>query len=235
MLVKKLGLFIMLCSSLLVTVGCGNQAPKSQHESSKSTQKASSESAQKASSESAQKASSESAQKASSESAQKASSESTKKATNLIDSSLIGTWYGYNSYKSKIDTIKITGNKITTNGDITELHPTSERTAADKALLAGSSTAGNSKADTYRMHHWGSFISMRDSDGRKWLDVRGWYQSAGDGTYYGVKTRLINGHNTPVLTLAGGAGIWASQHFYPTMADAKKMTDTKFNDEHTQD
>ena len=257
-LVKKMGIVVVLCCSLLVAVGCGKQSGSTEQQSSESAQKissekakkassesakkassesakkASSESAQKASSESAKKASSESAQKASSESAKKASSESAKKANNLIDSSLIGTWYGYNEYESKLDTINITGNKIITNGNVTELHLTSERTAADKALLAGSSTAGNSKVDTYKESHWGSFVSLHGEDGRKWLDVRGWYQSAGAGSYYGVKNRVINGRSIPVLTIAGGAGIWASQHFYQDKADANKMSDTMFDDEPSQ-
>ena len=240
-LVKKMGIVVVLCCSLLVTVGCGKQSGSTEQQSSESAQKissekakkASSESAKKASSESAKKASSESAQKASSESAQKASSESAKKANNLIDSSLIGTWYGYNKYESKLDTINITGNKIITNGNTTEIHSDSERTAADKALSAGSGTIDDNK-DTYKFKHWGSVRSTNEENGRKWLNVKGWYQSAGTGSFYGVKNRVINGRSIPVLTLADGAGMWASQHFYQDKADANKMSDTMFDDEPSQ-
>lgn len=39
-----------------------------------------------------------------------------------------------------------------------------------------------------------------------WLNVYGWYQSAGDGEYYKVMTENINGKNVPILTAASGAG-----------------------------
>lgn len=152
-----------------------------------------------------------------------------------VSSELAGTWYGYSEYSKQseqIDTLEIAGNKLTLNGETTELHQDSERTSQDRELLSGKGDPN--QIDKNKMDNWG-VIKEFDVEGRHWLNVRGWYQSAGDGSYYGVKSRNIDGETMPVLTIAGGAGMWPSQHLYPTKAAALSMKDTKFDDEHNQE
>lgn len=156
-------------------------------------------------------------------------------ASYQVPSELAGTWYGYSEYSKQseqIDTLEIAGNKLTLNGETTELHQDSERTSQDRELLSGKGDPN--QIDKNKMDNWG-VIKEFDVEGRHWLNVRGWYQSAGDGSYYGVKSRSIDGQTMPVLTIAGGAGMWPSQHFYPTKAAALSMKDTKFDDEHNQE
>lgn len=152
-----------------------------------------------------------------------------------VPSELVGTWYGYSEYSKQpeqIDTLEIAGNKLTLNGETTELHQDSERTSQERELLSGKGDPN--QIDKNKMDNWG-VIKEFDVEGRHWLNVRGWYQSAGDGSYYGVKSRNIDGETMPVLTIAGGAGMWPSQHLYPTKAAALSMKDTKFDDEHNQE
>ncbi|SPS03967.1 hypothetical protein LAS9624_00799 [Latilactobacillus sakei] len=152
-----------------------------------------------------------------------------------VPSELAGTWYGYSEYSKQpeqIDTLEIAGNKLTLNGETTELHQDSERTSQERELLSGKGDPN--QIDKNKMDNWG-VIKEFDVEGRHWLNVRGWYQSAGDGSYYGVKSRNIDGETMPVLTIAGGAGMWPSQHLYPTKAAALSMKDTKFDDEHNQE
>lgn len=156
-------------------------------------------------------------------------------ASYQVPSELVGTWYGYSEYSKQpeqIDTLEIAGNKLILNGETSELHLDSERTSQDYDLANGKGDP--SQMDKNKGANWG-IISELDNEGRHWLNVRGWYQSAGAGTYYGVKSRSIDGQTMPVLTIAGGAGMWPSQHFYPTKAAALSMKDTKFDDEHNQE
>lgn len=152
-----------------------------------------------------------------------------------VPSELAGTWYGYSEYSKQpeqIDTLEISGNKLILNGETSELHLDSERTSQDRDLANGKGDP--SQMDKNKGANWG-IISEFDNEGRHWLNVRGWYQSAGAGTYYGVKSRSIDGQNMPVLTIAGGAGIWPDEHLYPTKAAALSMKDTKFDDEHNRE
>ncbi|XRJ98216.1 DUF4767 domain-containing protein [Latilactobacillus sakei] len=152
-----------------------------------------------------------------------------------VPSELAGTWYGYSEYSKQpeqIDTLEIAGNKLILNGETSELHLDSERTSQDRDLANGKGDP--SQMDKNKGANWG-IISEFDNEGRHWLNVRGWYQSAGAGTYYGVKSRSIDGQNMPVLTIAGGAGIWPDEHLYPTKAAALSMKDTKFDDEHNRE
>lgn len=156
-------------------------------------------------------------------------------ASYQVPSELVGTWYGYSEYSKQpeqIDTLEIAGNKLILNGETSELHLDSERTSQDHDLANGKGDP--SQMDKNKGANWG-IISEFDNEGRHWLNVRGWYQSAGAGTYYGVKSRSIDGQNMPVLTIAGGAGIWPDQHLYPTKAAALSMKDTKFDDEHNRE
>lgn len=55
--------------------------------------------------------------------------------------------------------------------------------------------------------------------GYHWIWTYGWQQSAGDGTYYNL--HKFGKHK--VLTVADGAGIWTSAHYYRSKKVAKKM------------
>ncbi|WGI20061.1 DUF4767 domain-containing protein [Latilactobacillus sakei] len=150
-----------------------------------------------------------------------------------VPSELAGTWYGYSEYSDQPDKIDVTtfkGNEQTINGRSSTLHLANERTSEDQAVLDNKST----NIDNFKISNWGLAHEF-DNEGRHWLNIRGWYQNAGVGEYYGVKIRDVNGQTMPVLTQAGGAGIWPDEHFYPTKAAALSMKDTKFDDEHNQE
>lgn len=157
----------------------------------------------------------------------------TPKAGYQVPKELVGTWYGYSKYSEQpdqIDVMTIKGNLMTTNGVISSLHTDSERTPADRAALHSD---GGAVPDPAK-ENWG-VASPLDQEGRIWLNIRGWYQSAGDGTYYSVKERNINGKMTPVLTEASGAGIWSEMHYYSNKETAISMGETRFDDEHYND
>ena len=55
--------------------------------------------------------------------------------------------------------------------------------------------------------------------GYRWIHTYGWQQTAGDGDYFNL--HKFGKHK--VLTLANGAGIWVSAHYYRSKSVAKKM------------
>lgn len=60
--------------------------------------------------------------------------------------------------------------------------------------------------------------------GYHWIWVYGWQQSAGAGDYYNL--HKFGKHQ--VLTVAGGAGVWGSTHYYRSKAVAKKLAAKRY-------
>ncbi|KRM87558.1 hypothetical protein FD19_GL001069 [Lacticaseibacillus thailandensis DSM 22698 = JCM 13996] len=145
-----------------------------------------------------------------------------------------GTWYSYTSgsdYEPAGYTkVVISGNKMTTSqGDTTEyteLHDTSEYTAAERRFM----DCGNYDGfvmDEYRSDHWGKTDTF-EANGYQWFNVRGWYQSAGDGESFCVINRSVDGQTVPVLTTGYGAGTWVDKHMYRTPELAHQQADVDY-------
>lgn len=147
--------------------------------------------------------------------------ESTVAALSQFPKNMQGTWYGV-SY-GKLYTLSIAGNKLT-QGDMTqEAHPLSERTEADNK--ASMSLDENSRS---ARQYWIELLidpPFKDGD---WIDVYGWYQSAGAGSFYRVIPRTLDGQRVNVMDTASGAGQWLDCHFYPTKEMAYKYKDLTF-------
>ncbi|WP_461213929.1 DUF4767 domain-containing protein [Lacticaseibacillus sp. GG6-2] len=187
------------------------------------------------SSSSSSQASSSSRQVASSSQSSSSSSQSTTtKSTNhavVFDQQYQHTWYSYSAYDHKVHTQTFAANSIIMdNGTPQPVYSINERTAADKAYLQ-STDAGN-PPDQAKMS-WGAAMNLKDTDGVSYINVRGWYQTAGAGGYYRIATRNLDGQSQPVLETASGAGMWVDSNYYLTRALAEKYQDQKYPDEHT--
>lgn len=136
-----------------------------------------------------------------------------------------GTWYTYDKDSDKMMSITISGNKLTDSedpNDVTEVHKItdSEKQANENT---NPSTIDSSK------RNWAYFNHING-----WLNVYGWYQSAGDGEYYKVMTENINGKDVPVLAAASGAGIWLDNNYYRSQDLAQQQQDTTYDGESTR-
>lgn len=132
-----------------------------------------------------------------------------------------GTWYTYDKTDDKVTSITISGNKLTGSedpNDVTEVHK-----ITDSEKQANKSTIDSSR------RNWAYFNHING-----WLNVYGWYQSAGDGEYYKVMTENINGKNVPVLAAASGAGIWLDSNYYRSQDLAQQQQDTTYDGESTR-
>lgn len=140
----------------------------------------------------------------------------------VFDQSFQGTWYSQNGQMT------ITGNSIQDpeygNQPVYDIQ---ERTANDTAALNGDST----KMDPAK-EEWGAAYRF-SQDGKSWVNVRGWYQSAGAGGFYAVTNRNLGGKTVPVLETASGGGMWVDRNYYPTQALANQYGATIYPDEHT--
>ncbi|WP_461213931.1 DUF4767 domain-containing protein [Lacticaseibacillus sp. GG6-2] len=164
----------------------------------------------------------------SSSSSQPTATESTSHAV-VFDQQYQHTWYSYSVDDQAVHTLTITANSINIdNGKPEPVYQASERTAEDKALME----SANSNSDLSKMS-WGAASNYKDSDGVAYINVQGWYQSAGDGGYYRVVTRNLDGQSQPVLETAYGAGAWVGDNYYLTRALAEKYQDQTYPDEHT--
>lgn len=143
-------------------------------------------------------------------------------AFNLPDD-MQGTWYSEDKYADN-PTITISGNQIKTKSDSLSLYKKDKNFDADNA--------GQGVQDATK--DWGSAASI-EQDGLHWIDVRGWCQGAGDGTYYTVTTENVDGHQVTVLVVAGGAGIWTDAVYYQTPRLAHQYKNTKYDNLHYQD
>ncbi|GKT03765.1 hypothetical protein [Furfurilactobacillus entadae] len=160
------------------------------------------------------------------------SHQSTTARTAHFPASFNKTWYGINADTKKLDQLTFAGNKLMSGDTTVLIHTVTNRTAADKAILSGkrqvSTTSEKNKRD-----HWAIYSSVTYK-GQRWINLKGWYQSAGDGDFYRVGQETINGKKTPVLFAAGGADVWTNQHFYTSKRLANQMKDHHFEDDRIQ-
>lgn len=82
--------------------------------------------------------------------------------------------------------------------------------------------------------NWGK-ASYLNIDDERWLNVRGWTQSAGDGESYAVKTETIDGKQVKVLVVGGGAENWVDAVYYQSKDMAQQNANKKFDDLHYRD
>ncbi|MFD1392348.1 DUF4767 domain-containing protein [Lacticaseibacillus jixianensis] len=154
--------------------------------------------------------------------AQAASAKATRKAGHAVifDRPFQRTWY------SQKGQLTITANAIQApeygNQPVYDIR---ERTASDTAALNGDAT----KMDPAK-EDWGA-ADRFVQDGKHWVSVRGWYQSAGAGGFYAVTNRSLGGQTVPVLESAYGAGMWVDTNYYPTQALANQYGATIYPDE----
>lgn len=128
-----------------------------------------------------------------------------------------GTWYGYPA-SSPLTTVTIQGNRMSlSNGSVTELHNGKQRSVADKAVASGKGTINHDHGN------WMLINGKITARGLNWINILGWYQGAGAGTFYAVTTDNVSGKQVPVLVAAGGAQISPYARYYPTKADANAM------------
>lgn len=80
-----------------------------------------------------------------------------------------------------------------------------------------------------------SRTSFWDCHGMHWLNIQGWCQGAGDGSFFAVHTETIDGKKVKVLVQAGGATIATDAVYYQTQSLAHQNKDTKFDDLHYAD
>lgn len=80
-----------------------------------------------------------------------------------------------------------------------------------------------------------SRTSFWDCHGMHWLNIQGWCQGAGDGSFFAVHTETIDGKKVKVLVQAGGATIATDAVYYQTQSLAHQNKDTEFDDLHYAD
>lgn len=127
-------------------------------------------------------------------------------------SNMQGTWYTYDSMSDQVITLKIDGNKVTSEGITLEVH----KITPDQIKQ---NTANPPSSDSSH-RYWAYFKS---SNG--WLNVYGWYQSAGTGTFYKVDTEDVNGQQVPVLEQASGASMNIDHKYYQSKNMAMQQKD----------
>ncbi|GAX00766.1 hypothetical protein [Secundilactobacillus silagei] len=67
--------------------------------------------------------------------------------------------------------------------------------------------------------------------GAFWTNTMGWNQTAGDGDSYKVETKRFHYRKIRVLSVAGGAENWISDHFYTHKRIAHKLGNHHFSGE----
>lgn len=140
-----------------------------------------------------------------------------------------GTWYSADY--DELSTITITGNELSFDeGDdsgTTKVYKQDPHFLDDENT-ATDETVNNATKDWGR----GYFFNLY---GSRWLNVRGWTQTAGDGSSYTVKTETVDGKPVKVLVSAGGAKNDVDEVFYQSKDMAQQQAGTKFDDLHYAD
>lgn len=154
-------------------------------------------------------------------------SNSQKDAPDNFPSNMQGTWYSYDHSDDQVNTMTISGNKITFSNspdDTVEIH---KITDAEKQA---NEQTNNPDAQDQNKQHWAYFNHFNG-----WLQVYGWYQSAGDGSFYKVLNENVNGQNVPVLATASGAGMWLDANYYRSQDLAQQQKGTTYPGENSRD
>lgn len=135
-----------------------------------------------------------------------------------VPSNMRGTWY------SKDGKITFGKNTVMTDGDTGYLYKQSKAFANDESNYNNQSIM-NATKDWRR-------ASIFDHDGMHWLNIQGWLQNAGDGSFFAVHNETIDGQSVEVLVMGGGAEIWTDAVYYRSQSMANQNGDRKFSDLH---
>ncbi|QNQ82198.1 hypothetical protein FP435_04170 [Lactobacillus sp. PV037] len=136
-----------------------------------------------------------------------------------IPSEYQGTWYGYDS-EGKEEKITFEGSKIITEEGSTQLRKVNIKKLPD--------IPSEKQAVAAKDYSRALIVSV---DGIQYINVRGYFQGAGDGGYYGAHTEK----GQPVIVTAHGAGAWADGVYWKSPELAKQYKDEKFDDLNYQD
>lgn len=128
-----------------------------------------------------------------------------------------GTWYGVDPFDGKMHTLVIKGNELTEDGHTLQCMTMKAWTPEDESIINNPQEAQN----TWKQDHWGKAQWM-NAQGHRWANIRGWYQSAGDGESYCLDQENVNGQNVPVILEAGGAMFTVDETFYRSQSLAKQ-------------
>jgi len=233
---KVLGLVEVFGVAVLL-FGCGSQEKQeTKRDSSQKTEKKVSSSQSKKKSSSTKTSSSSNMAASSSQTKEKDANESgiddTGRKRVSFPANMQGTWYGWDKYNKQIQTVTFSGNKWAISGkdgNTSYAYDGSVRTDEDKAVLENP----GKEMDQAKAEKWASLGKTsidkdpisQDGSPVEIINLKGWYQNAGAGTYYYITTVDINGQPTPVLTQASGAGIWVDMHYYRAEDLAAKQKD----------
>ncbi|GEO69903.1 hypothetical protein [Levilactobacillus acidifarinae] len=132
-----------------------------------------------------------------------------KRTERTLPKSIRGTWWHYDG-KGHYGKTTITAKKIKSRS-----YSSGEWFKYSTAIHSRKLSANPDKLKIH--NNWGVISGHYHG----WTDVRGWNQSAGDGTYYKLSQRQYHGKKVRVLKLAGGAGIETYSHQYTTKKLAK--------------
>lgn len=135
-----------------------------------------------------------------------------------------GTWYSADNDDDS--TMTISDHAMVIDGDDLKLYHQDAQYARDNEQPSDEQVKATKD--------WGRTQFLHD-DGGTWLNVQGWFQGAGDGTSYMVKTENIDGKSVKVLVVGEGAENWVTAVYYPTKAMAQQQADQKYDDLHYQD
>lgn len=135
-----------------------------------------------------------------------------------------GTWYSADNDDDS--TMTISDHAMVIDGDDLKLYHQDAQYARDNEQPSDEQVSATKD--------WGRTQFLHD-DGGTWLNVQGWFQGAGDGTSYMVKTENIDGKPVKVLVVGEGAENWVTAVYYPTKAMAQQQADQKYDDLHYQD
>ncbi|WP_143462521.1 hypothetical protein [Levilactobacillus enshiensis] len=129
--------------------------------------------------------------------------------------SIRGTWYSYQYHK--MYRIKITAKKMTGTDFTSRLH--------SRKVTAYPKSGAKMKHPSWVT------ARMMTVDHEHWVNVMGWYQTAGDGESYRQVNHKIGGQRHRILQTASGAGFWTDSHGYQSKHLAKKYANHYFKGE----
>lgn len=141
-----------------------------------------------------------------------------------VPADMQGTWYSADHDDES--TVTISDHEMNIDGDTVKLYHQDSQYAQDNDQPSDDQVSATKD--------WGRTQFLHD-DGGTWLNIQGWFQGAGDGTSYMVKTENIDGKPVKVLVVGEGAENWVTAVYYPSKAMAQQQADQKYDDLHYQD
>ena len=227
---KNAWVILAALSTLLILTGCSSNSSEHKSSASSKAELVKSSSSKKKHSEKKKESSSEKESSSSSLSSEVSSSSSTQSSEDLGEDrggyvttpeAMRGTWYSKSEYGMK--KLVISEHEIA----YTDSNGQSGRTILYKKTIP---TPDNvSEEEVKDKMEWGDarYVNIH---GLQYINVLGWFQTAGAGADYAAHTEEINGNKVPVVVEGGGAGYWTFSVYYPSEDLANQQGDTKYED-----